>query len=1035
MTSAFRCVPLRLRLFPVVTVLCIAGCASQVVDPRPQVLYLHTEFLPYKLRNDPDLSNRLNREIVRQALLVAARDGLGVQTCDETLQETPPDDAHVVHLTVTERCGRDGKWHIALSKFAEEKDAGASKPVWEKTYDCDKATTKIYADAIPKLEADSRGELIEALKTAGLHPEKHTPTSDPKEQAASKEPGEKKDQKEQVAKDGEKDAKPSVTPNKVRELLLTPDFVSQFGAVRAAHQAIQSGGETPEWLGVLARGYANLATLTHHHWSSATEVFTARAWLYGQRMAATKADDSFALANRAYAWALGGSFQNALADFDRIDKLPAAPAAAPAAAASKDAPSDDRQWLKLARAFVSCDRGETWQVGKDIKDLKPWAAYLQFELVNFARYPDWMYQSMSEVGPTCPTAYKAFDELAHHGQQLGVVRMGASTAPSAFGHFLPLTLANLPNLPAEIRALVPTDKAKQAEVLKQIEDPDPNDGFSPLPGAVAEKLRERSRQKLEGDLSWSALATLLEEEQFVEVANFMVVATNATETPLQGLVDSVLPLVKKHRFANYIESFTLGSVRDPGRLGQLFGKMPVRDPRWNMYPMFSRIGYLKDAQGSIGMRLMTEANRNFTLPDIVEFLFPVSSGATVKEPAIALEYANEARAIAPSSAVGTRLLVLYTPSPTSEDLINWERSAGDDSDTLLGLAQHHKKLGEKVPAVRCWEKSIAALPSVTSVTELAGFYHKEGDLKKWEETLTDFLQKPSLGLEHSVVERELAFGFAQRGDWKKAKPYALSAAETYSCLGLGVGTYITEGLGEWEVSEQLAKAEATSYPTNNGADWYFWCCRTGRGDVKSAEKLAAQYFALPQPHPNDTTYVVRGMYDVLQGNLQDARVNFRQAANIKHTFTYACVIAELSKELKDEPAAKQAITDMENELENPTIERKAEVVTAGKLLLDFVKNGNPSPERVAALEAALLKLGDENRNSAVGWCYFIGTELDAAGNKKEAEKYWRRSLIDATRDQILATFAGAKLAKHSGKSRPDDDPLAAKDMWPPLAAK
>jgi tetratricopeptide (TPR) repeat protein len=1032
MTIALPRTPFWLRLFPAVTVFCIAGCVSPPADTRPQVLYLHTEFLPYAQGNDKDLSNRLSREIVRQALLVAARDGLGVQTCDETLQETPPDDAHVVHLMLTERCGRDGKWHVSLTKFADKKDTGTSKAIWEKTYDCDVATTKIYADAIPKFEADSRGALVEALKTAGLHPEKHTLSGAPNGQAAPKAQSEKKEEEEQGAKDGESDAKPGAPPAKIRELLLMPDFVSQFGAVRAAHQAIQAGGETPEWLGVLARGYANLATLTHHHWASSTEVFTARAWLYGQRMAAAKADDSFALANRAYAWAFGGSLQNARADLERIDKLPVAPVAA----ANKDAPSDDRQWLKFVRAFVSCDRGETWQVGKDNKDLKPWAAYLRFELADFMRYPEWMYEAAGDVGRVCPTAYNAFDELAEHGQQLGVVRTGASAAPSAFAHFLPLTVANLPDLPAEIAAFVPADEAKQAEVLKQMNDPDPNDGFSPLPGFLAEKLRARSRHKLEGDLSWSALATLLEEEQFVEAANFMVVATNATETPLQTLVDSVLPLVKNHRFANYIESFTLGSVRDPDRLIQLFGEMPVHDPRMNMCPMFARIGYLKDSNGSIGPRLMAEASRNFTLPGIVEITTP--AGGTVEVPIeLALAEASEARAIAPSSPLGTRLQTLYTQSPTSEDLIAWERTAGDDAKTLLALARHHVKLNDKVAAVRCFEKSIAALPSVASVTELAAFYYKQGDLDKWEETLTDFLNKPALGLEHSVVQRELAFGLAERGDWDKAKPFALAAAQTYSCLGLGVGTYITEGLGDWEQSEQLAKAEATSYPTNNGAEWYFWCCRTGRGDVKSAEKLADRYFALPQPHPNDTTFVVRGMYDLLKGNLKSARANFQQALNIKRTFTYTCLVVQLSHELKDEPAVTDIIVAMEQDIEDPAqdVNRPPTVIAAGKLLLDLVKNHSPSPERVGAIEKALLKLDHEHRNSAVGWCYFVGTELEAAGNKKEAEKYLRRALIDPTRDQVLAILAGAKLAKINGKSRPDDDPLAAKDLWPPVKAK
>src|SRR4051794_13022901 len=98
----------------------VVSCAkpqSGGVSGKPQVLYLHTEFLPYKQDNDKNLSNRLGREIVRQAVLVAARQALGLQTCDETLQEAPPDDAEVLHLRVTERSHSDGKWHVRLDKF------------------------------------------------------------------------------------------------------------------------------------------------------------------------------------------------------------------------------------------------------------------------------------------------------------------------------------------------------------------------------------------------------------------------------------------------------------------------------------------------------------------------------------------------------------------------------------------------------------------------------------------------------------------------------------------------------------------------------------------------------------------------------------------------------------------------------------------------------------------------------------------------------------------------------------------------------
>jgi tetratricopeptide (TPR) repeat protein len=229
----------------------------------------------------------------------------------------------------------------------------------------------------------------------------------------------------------------------------------------------------------------------------------------------------------------------------------------------------------------------------------------------------------------------------------------------------------------------------------------------------------------------------------------------------------------------------------------------------------------------------------------------------------------------------------------------------------------------------------------------------------------------------------------------------------------------------------LVRAESTSYPSGNGGEWYVWCCRTGRGDVKNAEKLAAQYFTMPQPDAGDITYMRLGMYKVMQGDLQAARAEFQKVLAIKRGFTYTCLVAEISKELNDKQAAAEVITAMEKELENPTIERKPSVLSAGTLMLDLVKNGNPTPERVAAVEQSLVKLPADDRVSAVGWCYFIGAELQAAGNKKEAEKYLRRALVDPDRDQILAGLAGLKLAKLNGKSRPDSDPLEAKDLWPP----
>ena len=83
-------------------------------DAKPQLFYLHTEFLPYETTVERGLPYRLGREIIRQAVLIAARDELGVATCDETLHETPSAKAQVIDMLLIERSDSLGKANVKL---------------------------------------------------------------------------------------------------------------------------------------------------------------------------------------------------------------------------------------------------------------------------------------------------------------------------------------------------------------------------------------------------------------------------------------------------------------------------------------------------------------------------------------------------------------------------------------------------------------------------------------------------------------------------------------------------------------------------------------------------------------------------------------------------------------------------------------------------------------------------------------------------------------------------------------------------------
>ncbi|MBM4093556.1 MAG: hypothetical protein FJ276_29730, partial [Planctomycetes bacterium] len=359
-------------------------------DTQRQVLHLRTEFLPYRTDRDGVYPFRQCRELIRQAMLLSARDEMGAATCDETLHETPPRVGHVLELRLVERADANRNWRVKLAS----PDGGG--PVFEKTYTYSNTAVYIYSGMIPILDVESRGAFVEALQAAGLRK---------REQSA----GEARDPGAEI-----------------EELLRQVDLVAQYAAVRAAHRAIAEQGESPAWLGVLVRGYANLAMLTRHQWCTATEVFAARSWLYAQRMMVRCEESRLARWHRAYAWTLTGTLHLALDDLRQLGQLevPAGDAgdAGDAAGSPEVAPS----WTRLIGPYSQCDRQALKQVGDEAPELKPWALRMWFELTSAYGIGTWVTDAAEECATVIPTATGVFADTAIWGAGLGTTRMAAA---------------------------------------------------------------------------------------------------------------------------------------------------------------------------------------------------------------------------------------------------------------------------------------------------------------------------------------------------------------------------------------------------------------------------------------------------------------------------------------------------------------------------------------------------------------------------------------------------------------------------------
>lgn len=281
-------VPRHARLAGLIILLSFSGAGATrgAAEPDPIVVLARAQ--------DPNdiIEGRhrglLAREVVRQAILLAAREGRGLTTRDGTLGENFEGGTSVRPLRVGTffMTGKTVKVTVHR-QFGQERP-----PLWEREFPLPGGDRVDLAKLVEDFEGLSRGPFLEVIEKADY----------------AKRPG---------AKEGSE----SRVPEKVAERLERMDIVAQFAAIRDLHEALKTS-RSPELEGALVRGYANLGLLTEQNWDPSHKVFKARALLYAQRMVA-QAPSSWSLFHRAYARALVGMHEDALKDLEEAGKRPA----------------------------------------------------------------------------------------------------------------------------------------------------------------------------------------------------------------------------------------------------------------------------------------------------------------------------------------------------------------------------------------------------------------------------------------------------------------------------------------------------------------------------------------------------------------------------------------------------------------------------------------------------------------------------------------------------------------------------------------
>jgi len=254
----------------------------------PRVLLLESN-TPQRIElEDGEFSSMqiMKREMVRQALLIAARHDLGLATRDGTLHEPlelkDPAAGLRLQLHMLERSH-------AWMRTTIRNEAGVVVLEFEMPFE--RRGGRHYENVVTWMEPWSREHASALLREIGFQGEPH----------------------------GWEDDGPALP--EALEALGQINFFSQYHALRLTHRQIAEHGESLDRLSVLIRAYGNLGQLTRFHWNSSFRAYRARALMYAQRVVNRYPEDPHSYWLSAYAWMMFGQHDIALQRLEKAAEL------------------------------------------------------------------------------------------------------------------------------------------------------------------------------------------------------------------------------------------------------------------------------------------------------------------------------------------------------------------------------------------------------------------------------------------------------------------------------------------------------------------------------------------------------------------------------------------------------------------------------------------------------------------------------------------------------------------------------------------
>jgi hypothetical protein len=698
----------------------------------------------------------LERELRRQALLIAARDDLGLATRDAVLREydpTPPDapaglrmsfgssDARKTFLSYVWVTDPAQKVHFT---FRQAQPFDGDAPNWAAIV----ASTE-------RISHDYPGVLTAVgYRAAAVKP--------PHEAGAA--------------------------PDGVDGLLYGTTLFAPLAAVQRTHALIRDDGATPDRVGALVRGYANLGMLTRFQWSPDSKVFAARSLMYAQRLAVRWPDRADSYWHRAYAEAVAGLHAAALADV----------AAARQRQRPGVAPPPWATWVEpLCKYDLAALTGAIATAGPARAPLAAALAFASAEECGSSALVLEVGDATLRFNPAC---WQTIDVMIHHaGVGPGA---GLTEAPPAV---LAVTL------PGEVALLpVTTDAVRRATAnlsaavtsARQAGGGVPVDTLAGVGRALVDATGERVEPSL------VVAGRLLQETTFAQCAWRAKFVTADYGWDGGDYVRSVQPLLEGHPLKPYVDAFALPAAARPAALAGL----EVRDPVESEHELIWLVDSQKRRPGLVtGHAVSGRFHDTYDMDafDATIRLGPFDYTLTATE---SLEFIDSLGRVSPYCPVVQELRFRdhWSDPAVQRSLDGWEAKYAQQPGTLAMLATRFIKDGRTDDGERALTQYVKIAGDYWASEMLADLYLQAGDEGRWLSTLEDVVKRPDYGLNHAQAEVKIARHFMSAGDPKRAVPYADAAEKTKAYWAMKCDADCHRQLGDADTADRIM-AEARAH--------------------------------------------------------------------------------------------------------------------------------------------------------------------------------------------------------------------------------